>query len=174
MAWNELTRGHFYSLISGPKIRGMYGSGWNMRDMAKPRFVFLLLKEHPYGREMLHQILSVGFTPEMIIEEDFPVADEEREKFLKRIEGNEIAPTIDQLSSENGIPLVTVPIHNSSEVMPHIEGMDLDLIVFGGTRIIRGEILDFPKDGVVNSHPGLLPECRDPHLRHGLFITIFE
>jgi len=34
------------------------------------------------------------------------------------------------------------------------------LIVFGGTRIIRGNILDFPKDGVINSHPGLLPECR--------------
>ena len=131
-----------------------------MRDMAKPRFVFLLLKEHPYGREMLQQILSEGYSPEMIIEEDSPVADEEREKFLKRIEGNEIAPTINELSVGNGIPVVKVPIHNSSEVMPHIEGMDLDLVVFGGTRIIRGEILDFPNDGVVNSHPGLLPECR--------------
>ena len=46
-----------------------------MRDMAKPRFVFLLLKEHPYGREMLHQILSAGYSPEMIIEEDSPVAE---------------------------------------------------------------------------------------------------
>jgi methionyl-tRNA formyltransferase len=44
--------------------------------------------------------------------------------------------------------------------MPHLESMELDLIVFGGTRIIRGEILDYPKDGVINSHPGLLPECR--------------
>ena len=44
--------------------------------------------------------------------------------------------------------------------MPHIKELELDLIVFGGTRIIRGEILDFPKDGVINSHPGLLPECR--------------
>ena len=56
--------------------------------------------------------------------------------------------------------MISVPVHKSPEVMPHLEGMDLDLIVFGGTRIIRGEILDFPADGVVNSHPGLLPECR--------------
>ncbi len=131
-----------------------------MSNMAKPRFVFLLLKEHPYGREMLSQLLSEGFSPDLIIEEDSPVADEEREKFLKRIEGNEIAATIEEQSLRNGIPVVTVPIHNSSEVMPHLSRMDLDLIVFGGTRIIRGEILDFPKDGVVNSHPGLLPECR--------------
>ena len=128
--------------------------------MAKPRFAFLLLKEHPYGREMLKQILSEGHIPQIIIEEDSSVGDEEREKFLKRIEGNEIAPTIESQAREHGINLVTVPIHNSSEVMPIIKQMELDLIVFGGTRIIRGEILDFPKDGVINSHPGLLPECR--------------
>ena len=35
----------------------------------KPKFAFLLLREHPYGREMLMQILSEGFVPEIIIEE---------------------------------------------------------------------------------------------------------
>ena len=129
-------------------------------DMAKPKFAYLLLKEHPYGREMLRQIISEGFVPEVIIEEDSEVANEEREKFLKRIEGNPIAPTIEEQSIENRIAVVSVPVHSSPEVIPHLEGMDLDLIVFGGTRIIRGEILDFPSDGVVNSHPGLLPECR--------------
>ena len=128
--------------------------------MAKPKFAYLLLKEHPYGREMLCQILSEGFVPDVIVEEDSEIGDEEREKFLKRIEGKPIAPTIEEQATENGIAVVTVPIHNSEEVMPHLGGLDLDLIVFGGTRIIRGEILDFPRDGVVNSHPGLLPECR--------------
>ena len=128
--------------------------------MVKPRFAYLLLKEHPYGREMLHQILTEGFVPQIIIEEDSAVGDEEREKFLKRIEGNQIAPLIAEQAADNGIPLVTVPIHKSSEVMPHLNGLELDLIVFGGTRIIRGEILDYPSDGVINAHPGLLPECR--------------
>jgi len=128
--------------------------------MAKPRFAFLLLKEHPYGREMLRQILSEGFVPEIIIEEDSPIADEEREKFLKRIEGNPIAPTIEEQARENGVALETVDIHKSPQVMPYLEKLDLDLIVFGGTRIIRGEILDYPRHGVVNSHPGILPDCR--------------
>ena len=131
----------------------------------KPKFAYLLLKEHPYGREMLRQILSEGFVPTIVVTEDSEIGDEEREKFLKRIEGNPIAPSIsDQLSGlkSSGIMVqhVAVPIHNSEEVMPHIRDLDLDLIVFGGTRIIRGEILDHPKDGVINSHPGLLPECR--------------
>ena len=98
--------------------------------------------------------------PEVIIEEDSDIGDEEREKFLKRIEGNPIAPSIAEQASDNDITLATVSIHKSPEVMPHLEGTDLDLIVFGGTRIIRGEILDYPRDGVINSHPGLLPECR--------------
>ena len=133
--------------------------------MAKPSFAFLLLKEHPYGREMLKQLISKKFIPKIIITEDSVIADEEREKFLKRIEGNQIAETIqsqlEDLSKQDiEVKHVEVPIHNSEEVMPHILDLDLDIIVFGGTRIIRGEILDYPKDGVVNSHPGLLPECR--------------
>ncbi len=128
--------------------------------MAKPRFAYLLLKEHPYGREMLKQILSENFIPEIIIQEDSKIADEERDKFIKRIEGNDIAPTIEEQAMQFGIRVVSVSIHKSEQVMPFLEGLDLDLIVFGGTRIIRGEILDYPKDGVINSHPGLLPECR--------------
>ncbi len=128
--------------------------------MTKPRFAYLLLKEHPYGREMLRQIMSEGFIPRLIIQEDSSIADEEREKFLKRIQGNPIAPTIEEQSSEMNIRLITVPIHNSEEVLPHLVAEDLDLIVFGGTRIIRGDILDLPRFGVINSHPGLLPECR--------------
>ncbi len=128
--------------------------------MTKPRFAYLLLKEHPYGREMLRQIMSEGFIPRLIIQEDSSIADEEREKFLKRIQGNPIAPTIEEQSSEMNIRLITVPIHNSEQVLPHLVAEDLDLIVFGGTRIIRGDILDLPRFGVINSHPGLLPECR--------------
>ena len=128
--------------------------------LAKPSFAFLLLKEHPFGREMLRQVLSEGYVPRIIIEEDSDIGDEEREKFLKRIAGNPLAPSIEAQALEHNVPVVAVPIHNSEEVMPHLEGMGLDLIVFGGTRIIRGEILDFPKHGVINSHPGLLPECR--------------
>ena len=133
--------------------------------MGKPTFAYLLLKEHPYGREMLKQLISEGFIPSIIITEDSKIADEEREKFLKRIEGNSIAPEINKQLEKiaiegHDVKNIEVPIHNSAEVMPHLVDLDLDLIVFGGTRIIRGEILDYPKHGVINSHPGLLPECR--------------
>ena len=145
--------------LGRPKITGInLLLGVTMQD--GPVFAYLLLKEHPYGREMLAQLLSEGFVPAVIIEEDSAIGDEEREKFLARIEGNPVAPTIVEQVVGLDVVHVTVPIHNSEQVMPHIRHLDLDLIVFGGTRIIRGDILDFPKDGVVNSHPGLLPDCR--------------
>ena len=114
---------------------------------------------------MLRQLLTENFVPTIIISEDSAIGDEEREKFLKRIEGLPIAPTIESQLDElakKGIRVThkTVAIHNSEQVMPLIKDIDLDLIVFGGTRIIRGEILDYPTDGVINSHPGLLPDCR--------------
>ena len=128
--------------------------------MAKPIFAYLLLKEHPYGREMLKQLLSENFVPRIIITEDSAIGDEEREKFLKRINGKPIAPTIAEQIEGLEVEHIEVPIHDSNHVMPHIRDIDLDLIVFGGTRIIRGDILEHPKDGVINSHPGLLPDCR--------------
>lgn len=130
----------------------------------KPRFAYFLLKEHPYGREMLRQLLSEGFIPTIIITEDSDIATEEREKFLKRIEGNDVAPEIEaQIENLSPKPQhVTVEKHVGSQVMPHLESFEdpLDLIVLGGTRIIRGKILEYPKYAVLNSHPGLLPDCR--------------
>lgn len=131
--------------------------------MPKPAFAYLLLKEHPYGREMLRQLLSEGFVPKIVITEDSDIATEEREKFLKRIEGNDIAPEVTaQLAGHPDVAQVTVEKHVSSQVMPHLEGVEggLDLVVLGGTRIIRGKILEFPRYAVLNSHPGLLPDCR--------------
>jgi len=109
---------------------------------------------------MLKQIMSEGFVPEIIISEVSEIADEEREKFLKRIEGNPIAASIEEQIAGLETEHFEVAIHNSELVMPLIENKELDLIVFGGTRIIRGDILEHPKHGVINSHPGLLPDCR--------------
>ena len=128
--------------------------------MAEPQFAFLVLKEHPYGREMLRQLLTGGFTPALVIEEDSAVADEERGKFLERIAGHSLPPTIELLCAEHEVDLVEVPIHSDEHCMPYLESRNTDLLVLGGTRIIRGKLLAHPRDGTINAHPGLLPECR--------------
>jgi len=123
-------------------------------------FVFLVLEEHPYGREMLMQLLEAGHVPSAVIEETGPVADEEREKFLTRIKGHRVAPTFTQLLENRDVPRHKVTHHNKSECREILEGLGPDLGVLGGTRIISKRVLQIPPDGMLNSHPGLLPEVR--------------
>ena len=66
-----------------------------MPQGSMPNFAFLLLREHPYGREMFRQLVSSGFVPKVIISEESEVGDEERDKFLKRIAGRPVAPEIE-------------------------------------------------------------------------------
>lgn len=126
------------------------------------KFVFFSITEHPWGREMLFQLIDSGFIPSLIIEEKSEGGNTEREKFEFRLGSNPLAPTMKSQIEKHNIPFVQVPIHNDEHCMEHIENVDPDLIVFGGTRIIRGKILEYGgnKGGVLNSHPGLLPECR--------------
>lgn len=123
-------------------------------------FAFLVLEEHPYGREMLMQLMKAGHVPSTVIEETGPVADEEREKFLTRIKGHRVAPTFTQLLESRDIPRYKVPHHNRRECREILVELKPDLGVLGGTRIIKNSILEIPPDGMLNSHPGLLPEVR--------------
>jgi len=129
-------------------------------SMAKLDYVFMVLKEHPYGREMLRQLLAAGLEPKAIVEEGSPVADEEREKFLVRIRGFTVAPTFTEQLRGSEIPRYNVPHHNKAECRELLLRLKPNICVLGGTRIIKPNILEIPRDGMLNSHPGLLPEVR--------------
>ena len=141
--------------------------------MPAPRFVFMVLKEHPYGREMLFQLLEAGLAPKLILEEDSKVGDTEREKFLARIEGHSVRPEISEQASERAIPIVTVKIHRDTHCMGPIREVNPDLIVLGGTRIIRGEILGFSRAsfGFIDSYdyPVVFPTCREVSIVENLW-----
>lgn len=128
--------------------------------MPEKQFVFLVLEEHPYGREMLMQLLAAGHIPMAIIEESSQIAEEEKYKFLERIKGHRVAPTFTDLMEGRSIPRYKVPHHNKNQCRVLMEELKPDLGVLGGTRIIRKRILEIPPDGMLNSHPGLLPEVR--------------
>jgi methionyl-tRNA formyltransferase len=128
--------------------------------MPSKDFVFLVLEEHPYGREMLMQILQAGHIPLAIIEESSNIAKEEKRKFLERIKGHRVAPTFTELMKDKDIPRYKVPHHNKKQCIELLEKLKPDLGVLGGTRIIRKRVLEIPPDGMLNSHPGLLPEVR--------------
>jgi methionyl-tRNA formyltransferase len=123
-------------------------------------FAFLVLQEHPYGQEMLRLLLERGLQPGLIIEEASPVADEERQKFLTRISGQPLPPTITSLIEGLDVSRREVANHNDGACREMLQEFAPDLVVLGGTRIIRSPILAVPPLGTVNAHPGLLPWLR--------------
>lgn len=123
-------------------------------------FAFLVLEEHPYGREMLRILLERGLIPSLIIQEVSDVGDLEREKFLTRIAGQPIPPRLTQLITGRKIPFYCVANHNDAICKELLEAEKPDVVVLGGTRIIKPSILETPRRATVNAHPGLLPWLR--------------
>ncbi len=123
-------------------------------------FAFLVLEEHPYGREMLRILLERDLIPSLIIQEVSDVGDVEREKFLNRIAGQPVPPRLTQLITGRKIPFYCVANHNDTVCRELLEAEKPDVLVLGGTRIIKPSILETPRRATVNSHPGLLPWLR--------------
>ncbi len=128
--------------------------------VTRPAFAFLCLQEHPWAREMLRRLREAGHPPALIVEERSAVADTERKKFLARLGEHPVAASLTQQAAESGIPTRTVADHRHTDWLGALRALDPDLVVLGGTRVLRGPLLSIPRDGVLNSHPGLLPECR--------------
>lgn len=58
-----------------------------------------------------------------------------------------------------GIPYHSV-IHDSEECQELIKKYDLDVGFIGGARILKGKTIKAFKYGIINFHPGLIPENR--------------
>ena len=123
-------------------------------------FAFLLLEEHPWGREMLRALLASGFAPSVVIQEISRVGDEEREKFLTRIARQPVPPRLNQLVAGTNIPVYCVGNHNDATCAELLKADRPDIVVLGGTRIIKPHLLEIASRATVNCHPGLLPWLR--------------
>lgn len=123
-------------------------------------FAFLVLEEHPYGREMLRILLERDLVPSMIVQEVSAVGDVEREKFLNRIAGQPVPPRLTQLITGRKIPVYCVANHNDATCKELLTAEQPDVLALGGTRIIKPSILEAPRRATVNAHPGLLPWLR--------------
>lgn len=58
-----------------------------------------------------------------------------------------------------GIPYYVVP-HNSEEAAKLMRVNDIDIGIIAGARILKKHIIDSVKKGIINFHPGLIPEVR--------------
>jgi methionyl-tRNA formyltransferase len=109
---------------------------------------------------MLRILLENDLVPSVIIQEVSKVGDVEREKFLNRIAGQPVPPRMTELITGRKIPVYCAANHNDAFCKEILESVKPDVLVLGGTRIIKPQILEIPKIATVNAHPGLLPTLR--------------
>ena len=125
------------------------------------KFAYLNLREHPRGNIILQRLLKNNLIPSIVIEEQSSLAEKNRNSVLSTFENSDIKfPTTQELSKDFDIPLFTVDNHNSDQCKNLLNGLVLDLIVLGDTRIIKDNIRKIPKIGTLNSHPGYLPDVK--------------
>jgi folate-dependent phosphoribosylglycinamide formyltransferase PurN len=68
-----------------------------------------------------------------------------------------------QLARRHGIPIFSTRDPNSHGVVERIRSLKPDLIIVCYfDRVVRSRVLEIPGCGVINIHPGLLPENRGP------------
>lgn len=112
---------------------------------------------HPFAGYMLKELTKkINFDSIILDELGFKKKDSEiwYQRTLNRI------PYIDILK-EKKIPLLPVNSHSGDQVINLIKKRNIDLLInFGTPGILKGEILKAPKIGILNCHPGILPNYR--------------
>jgi methionyl-tRNA formyltransferase len=127
------------------------------------RFAYLNLEHHPRGERMLERLVAAGFVPTLVIDEASSLAEANRATQLdelKQVADFRLPPAAEHLCSARGIRYVVVPNHNHASVQRMLREADVDLAVLGDTRILRRDVIDCVPFGIVNVHPGLLPDVR--------------
>ncbi len=65
-----------------------------------------------------------------------------------------------EIASEYNFPIVTCRDQNAASSVAQLKEWAPDLIIFTGGNILRTQLLDVPRLGVLNMHLGLLPQIR--------------
>jgi len=83
-------------------------------------------------------------------------------KIKKKLHGFGIlkSPSISAYATSKGIPIELITTPNSKKFRSYLETLDIDIIINQSQNIIKKELLEIPKIGILNRHNALLPKNR--------------
>ena len=117
----------------------------------------LTAKNHPFFGYFLRKIeKKIHIDSSIIDEKNFSEKDMElwEERTSNRIQ------TVN-INHKNSRRLLFVKNHNDDETVKIVEKREIDLLInFGTPRILKGPIIKSPSIGILNCHPGILPNYR--------------
>lgn len=104
------------------------------------------------------------FGPWQCAKMGFVTAGREAEKILDRLTGYRLfggACSVRDAAKKNGIPFRVITDSNDPAYVRHIRDLNPDLIIsYSAPQVIKAELLNVPRYGVINVHGALLPDYR--------------
>jgi len=115
---------------------------------------------NPFLGQILLALKFQGIRVDAIILDGLDISEKNKKIIAERTEGRiPFIPLHDERLEQS--PFYFVNDHNSLACAALLKHLDIDLLLNGGTpRIIKEVLLNVPRVGIVNCHPGLLPEFR--------------
>lgn len=140
------------------------------------KFAVLTNTINSYGRSLLFNLCKQGFYPDCVIIEDHNAVTKRLYQFYRKngimeffletcsklLQTNHIInyPRLSETIKENSVRIFHVKNHNNKKCEEILKERNINLILLGGTRIIRRNIFEIPEHGTLNAHPGLLYKYR--------------
>jgi methionyl-tRNA formyltransferase len=128
------------------------------------RVAFLMAGSNLHARILLQTLAAEKLLPQLVIDETGTPRAEKLSRWLE----NDIlsVPQLDDLLAGANTRYETVDTFDGPSSRALLRDFAPDYVISGGAGIIRQDLLDLPRIGFLNIHPGLLPEYRgvDPVL----------
>ena len=128
--------------------------------LAGPSVVFTYDSPHVKSSRVLESLVEIGAPPSLIVAaplEKLNVYQLERQDFVRT--GLTFKRDQREIAHELGIPYL-VAKHNSEEVFSTLGELQPELGIVAGARILSETLIQKFSKGVLNAHPGLIPENR--------------
>jgi len=122
------------------------------------KIVVFATEENIYARGLLEKLLKEKIKIEAMIIEKGSEASRNSKNFLKNDFWN--PPSLSKIIGKNKIRAYYTKDQNNEYCFNKLKLLSPDLILIGGGRILKKRIINTAKIGVLNCHPGLLPEYR--------------
>ncbi len=124
------------------------------------RIALLSNNREPLLGYQIAELLKQNTAIHAILMDSKVMSDKDLQIFQERTAGHFPEIPLHQFAKE-GIPFYFVDDHRSPITAALVARLNIDLLINAGTpRILTNTILRAPRVGVVNCHPGLLPQFR--------------
>lgn len=113
---------------------------------------------HKKSQDFIFHLLANGYKINIILAAN-PVNLNIQPNFIRTKIKHESLLSPINIATQFNIPFFVVD-HNSKQTCDLLRKYEIDLAIIAGARIIRQDVIESCKIGILNFHPALLPECK--------------